>query len=158
MTIPDPNAEQDRSNWKNRSGETVDLTLVGADHIRQYEETGGVIGHDWNHTSCLILHAIGRNTGRTIKKALIYAPYEDAFVIVGSLSGSPKHPNWYLNLVAHPDARVQVWDAIHDVRARTSTGTERERLWKLVCDEFPPYADYQQKTDREIPVVVLDRR
>lgn len=157
MTDTDPAAQQDRSNWTNRDGQPVDLTLVGDEHIRRYEETGGQIGHDWNHTSCLILHATGRVTGRTIKKALIYAPYDDAFVIVGSLAGSPKHPNWYLNLIAHPEARAQVWNVVHDVRARTSTGPERENLWKLVCTEFPSYSHYQQQTDRQIPVVVLDR-
>jgi deazaflavin-dependent oxidoreductase (nitroreductase family) len=135
-----------------------DLTLVGAEHVARYEETGGLIGHDWNATSCLILHAVGRRSGRLIKRALIYGRSGPAFVVVGSKAGAPSHPQWFLNLMAAPDVVVQVRDELIAVRARMATGDERARLWELMIGEFPNYDDYQRRTDREIPVVVLDRR
>ena len=135
-----------------------DLTLVGAEHVAQYEATGGRVGHDWNNTQSLIAHTIGRRTGRLIKRALIYAPWRDAFVVVGSKSGVDTHPEWYRNMRAVPDIVVQVWDELIPVRARTATGAERAELWTLMTREFPNYEQYQQRTEREIPVVVLERR
>jgi proline iminopeptidase len=78
-------------------------------------------------------------------------------VIVASKGGAPEHPGWYKNLVANPAAEVQIKGDVFPVRARDAEGEERERLWKLMNEEWPHYAEYQEKTDREIPVVVLDR-
>lgn len=135
-----------------------DLTLVGAEHVACYEATGGRVGHDWNDTQCLIAHTIGRRSGRLIKRALIYAPWGDAFVVVGSKAGAHTHPEWYRNITAVPDIVVQVRDELIPVRARTATGAERAELWALMTREFANYEQYQHRTEREIPVVVLDRR
>ena len=116
-----------------------DLRLVGAEHVAQYEATGGRIGHDWNDTQCLIAHTIGRRSGHVIKRALIYAPRGDAFVVVGSKGGADTHPEWYRNMCAVPDIVVQVRDELVAVHARTATGAERAELWTLMTREFPNY-------------------
>ena len=77
-------------------------------------------------------------------------------MIVASKGGAPKHPQWYLNLQAHPEVEVQVGTKKLKTKARTAAGAERRRLWEIALKFWPPYADYQQKTEREIPVVVLD--
>ncbi len=79
-------------------------------------------------------------------------------LVVASKGGSAEHPDWYKNLEAHPDATVQVKSEQIPVRARTAHGEERTRLWQLMTEVWPPYDDYKRKTDREIPVVVLQRR
>ena len=135
-----------------------DLRLVGAEHIAQYEATGGRVGHDWINTQCLIARTIGRRSGRLIKRALIYAPLGDAFVVVGSKAGADTNPEWYRNMCAVPDIVVQVRNELIPVRARTSVGAERAELWARMTREFPNYQRYQELTDREIPVVVLERR
>jgi deazaflavin-dependent oxidoreductase (nitroreductase family) len=145
----------------NEDGRTYpepDLSLVGAEHVARYEATGGQVGHDWNNTQCLILHVVGRRTGRVIKRALIYGPYGDAFVVVASKGGAPTHPEWYRNLVARPNVVAQVWDELIPVRARTTSGSERVTLWQWMITEFPNYDEYHRRTEREIPVVVLERR
>jgi deazaflavin-dependent oxidoreductase (nitroreductase family) len=76
--------------------------------------------------------------------------------VIASKGGAPKHPSWYLNILANPDVEVQVGTAKLNARARTATGEERARLWEKSLEFWPPYADYQRKTEREIPVVVLD--
>ena len=132
-----------------------DFSLFGDEHIRQYEETGGAVGHDWNDTSILILRTRGRRTGELRKFPLIYGRSGDDYVIVASKGGDPKHPGWYLNLEADPEVTVQVHDQIIPVRARTASGEERSRLWEIMVREWKYYDRYQEKTDREIPVVVL---
>jgi deazaflavin-dependent oxidoreductase (nitroreductase family) len=132
-----------------------DFTLFGDEHVRQYEETGGAVGHDWNDTTILILHTTGRRTGELRKFPLIYGRSGDDYVIVASKGGDPDHPGWYKNLLAQPDAKIQVWDAVIPVRTRTAEGAERERLWELMVGQWKYYPRYQEKTEREIPVVVL---
>jgi deazaflavin-dependent oxidoreductase (nitroreductase family) len=132
-----------------------DVSLLGADHIARYEETGGVVGHEWNGATCLVLTTRGRITGEARKSALIYARDGDDYVVVASKGGAPSHPLWYRNLVAEPDVTAQVLDRRFPAVARTAEGTERERLWKVVTRVWPNYDVYVTRTDREIPVVVL---
>lgn len=132
--------------------------LQGDEHVRAYRETDGVEGHDWRDgTSILLLTTKGRKSGTPRTSALIYGEADGDHVIVASLGGRPNHPAWYLNLDADPDVEVQVRGDVFRARARTATGEERERLWALMVDEFPTYAEYQTRTDRVIPVVVLER-
>jgi deazaflavin-dependent oxidoreductase (nitroreductase family) len=135
-----------------------DFSLFGDEHVRQYEATGGTVGHDWNGTSCLILHTTGRRTGRTVKLPLIYGRAGDDYVIVASKGGAPEHPGWYKNLVAHPDAEIQVRDRVIPVHARTATPEEKRRLWPIMTKEWPEYDKYQAGTPRDIPVVLLTPR
>jgi deazaflavin-dependent oxidoreductase (nitroreductase family) len=132
--------------------------LFGDEHVRRYRETGGEVGHIWrNGSKILLLTTKGRTTGEPRTTPLIYEDADDAYVIVASKGGAPEHPGWYRNLAKEPQVELQVKDEVFPARARTATGEERERLWKLAALQWPPYDDYQKKTDREIPVVVLER-
>jgi deazaflavin-dependent oxidoreductase (nitroreductase family) len=139
-----------------------DLTLVGDDHIKAYEATGGEQGYLWNGATCLILRTTGAKSGQPRKSALIYAAHtahgDDAYVLIASQGGAPTHPNWYHNLLAHPDCEVQVKGDVIPVRAQTAEGAEREELWNLAATQWPNYNEYTKRTDRVIPVVVLEKR
>jgi deazaflavin-dependent oxidoreductase (nitroreductase family) len=133
-------------------------SLYGEDHIRRYRETGGEVGHIWKRgAKTLLLTTTGRKSGEQRTSALIYEADGDRYVIVASKGGAPEHPAWYLNLSANPDVEVQVKDDVFQARARTAEGEERERLWRLVTVQWPDYDEYVKRTDREIPVVVLER-
>jgi deazaflavin-dependent oxidoreductase (nitroreductase family) len=132
--------------------------LFGDEHVRRYEETDGEVGHDWEGGApTLILTTRGRKTGKDRKCPLIYQEHNGAYVIVASKGGAPEHPGWYLNLEANPEVRVQVKADRFTARARTAGGAERDELWPKMAAVWPDYDEYQRKTDREIPVVVLER-
>jgi deazaflavin-dependent oxidoreductase (nitroreductase family) len=136
-----------------------DYSLFGDEHISQYEATNGEVGYLWNGATCLVLHTKGRTTGALRKFPLIFGQRGDDFVLVASKGGAPEHPGWYLNLLAHPDdVVVQVKGDVIAVRARTAEGTERSELWDLMLEQWPDYDSYQANTERQIPVVVLERR
>jgi deazaflavin-dependent oxidoreductase (nitroreductase family) len=135
-----------------------DYSLFGDDHVREYEATGGKVGHDWNGTSCLILHTQGRKSGETRKLPLIYGRDGNDYVIVASKGGAPDHPGWYRNLLAHPDVSIQVWDKVIPVRARTGSAADKQRVWPIMTRQWPAYDDYQAGTPRDIPVVLLTPR
>jgi deazaflavin-dependent oxidoreductase (nitroreductase family) len=127
-----------------------------ADHTRRYLETGGEEGHEWRPgVPTLLLTTTGRKSGVKRRTALIYGRDNADYVIVASKGGTPEHPAWYLNLDADPEVEIQVLDSVLPATARTVTGEERERLWALMRQIWPAYDEYQTKTDREIPVVVL---
>jgi deazaflavin-dependent oxidoreductase (nitroreductase family) len=132
-------------------------TLFGEDHVQRYRETGGEVGHQWKRGSrVLLLTTKGRTSGKPRTTPLIYEQDGDRFVIVASKGGAPEHPGWFRNLQKDPNVELQVLDKVFPARARTAEGDERERLWELVNQQWPDYATYQTKTDREIPVVVLE--
>jgi proline iminopeptidase len=132
--------------------------LYGEEHVRRYRETDGEEGYDWREGSkILLLTTTGRKSGKETTTPLIFAMDGDNPVIVASKGGAPEHPGWYKNLVANPAAEVQIKGDVFPVRARDAEGEERERLWKLMNVEWPHYEEYQQKTYREIPVVILER-
>lgn len=132
--------------------------LFGQEHVQRYRETDGEEGHDWQKGSkVLILTTTGRKSGEKRDTPLIYETNGDSWVVVASKGGAPEHPAWYLNLQADPEAEIQVKADRFPVRARTAEGEEREELWRLAARQWPDYDDYQQKTDRQIPVVVLER-
>jgi len=133
--------------------------LFGEEHVRRYRETGGEVGHIWKEGSTvLLLTTTGRSSGKPRTTPLIYAQDGDRYVIVASKGGAPQHPGWYLNLDKQPDVTVQVKDQVVRARARTAEGEERERLWAKANEVWPHYVEYARKTDREIPVVVLEPR
>ncbi|MHB8464723.1 MAG: nitroreductase family deazaflavin-dependent oxidoreductase [Acidimicrobiales bacterium] len=134
-----------------------DLTLVGEEHIRRYLETDGEVGHDWNGVPILILTTTGRRSGEPRRSALIYGQEDGRHVIIASQGGAPTHPNWYHNLTANPHVEVQVRGDRFRARARTAEDEERDRLWSVMTTVWPNYDVYQTRTDRRIPVVVLDR-
>jgi deazaflavin-dependent oxidoreductase (nitroreductase family) len=128
-----------------------------ADHIRGYVESDGEDGHHWRGVSTLLLTHRGRTSGKLYRTALIYGRDGDSYLVVASKGGAPDHPSWYRNLVANPDVELQVGAEKFAARARTATAAEKPRLWQLMTAVWPDYDDYQTKTDRDIPVVVLDR-
>ena len=133
-------------------------SLHGQEHVRRYRETNGEVGHIWRRGSkVLLLTTTGRKSGRPGTTPLIYESAGDDYVIVASNGGAPEHPGWYRNLANEPRVEVQVLGDIFRARARTATGDERARLWELAAQQWPPYDDYQTRTEREIPVVVLER-
>jgi deazaflavin-dependent oxidoreductase (nitroreductase family) len=143
----------------NPSYQAPDLLLVGDDHIRAYQETGGETGYLWNGVPTLLLTTTGRKSGEPRTSALIYAQDGDDYLIIASMGGAPKHPQWYLNITANPEAEIQVRGDKIPVTARTAkSGDERDRLWKVMSGPWPNYDTYQTRTDREIPVVVLTPR
>jgi deazaflavin-dependent oxidoreductase (nitroreductase family) len=132
--------------------------LFGEEHVRRYRETGGEVGHEWKEGSTvLLLTTTGRTSGEPRTTPLIYAVDGDRYVIVASKGGAPDDPGWYLNLSKTPEVELQVKDEVFGARARVAEGDERERLWAKANEVWPHYAEYATKTDREIPVVVLER-
>jgi len=136
------------------------------EHAKRYIASGGTDGHLYKMTQpgrpeitvpSLLLTTTGRKSGEKYIFPLFYGDTADGgYLIVASKGGAPKHPQWYLNIVAHPEVEVQVGTKKVKARARTVTGPERAKLWDDALKFWPPYADYAKKTDREIPVVVLD--
>ncbi len=137
--------------------EEPDDQLFGPEHVRVYRETGGERGYHWRGTEILLLSTRGRRSGETRTTPLIQRADGDGWVVVASKGGYPQNPGWYENLAADPDAEVEVRDERIPVRARTVEGEERTRLWQKMTEVWPAYDEYQQRTSREIPVVVLER-
>ena len=135
-----------------------DDDLFGAEHVRVYRETKGERGYHWRGTTILLLSTTGRKSGEPRTTPLIHRTDGDRWVVVASKGGAPEHPGWYQNLLANPEATIEVKAQEIPVRATTATGEERSRLWALMAEVWPAYDDYQKKTDREIPVVVFTRR
>ena len=128
-----------------------------AEHLSKYQATNGADGHIWNGVPTLLLTTTGRKSGDARTLPLIYGKDGDRFVIVASRGGAPDHPGWYKNLVAHPDVKLQVAADKFAARASTAKGAERARLWQVMTKIWPAYDEYQTKTTREIPVVILER-
>ena len=104
----------------------------------------------------LLLTTTGRKSGERFVFPLYYGTTSDSYIIVASKGGAPDHPGWYKNLVVNPEVEVQVGTKKLKAKARTVTGEERAKLWPVALKFWPPYADYAKKTEREIPIVVLD--
>ena len=127
-------------------------------HKHLYRLTGGLVGHHVGPLPILLLDHEGRRSGKLRTTPLLYVKDGDNLAVIASKGGSPKHPAWYLNLVANPDTVVQVGRRRIPVRARTAAGAERTRLWKQAVRTYRGYTGYQRRTEREIPVVVLEPR
>jgi deazaflavin-dependent oxidoreductase (nitroreductase family) len=132
-----------------------DLTLIGAEHVRRYRETNGDVGYLWNGVPTLLLTTTGRRSGELRTSALIFGRDGEDYLVVASMGGAPRHPQWYLNVSAHPEAEAQVGADRVPVVARTAPAAEKPRLWRIMAGIWPNYDAYQSRTDRDIPVVVL---
>jgi deazaflavin-dependent oxidoreductase (nitroreductase family) len=126
-----------------------------AEHTRKYLASGGTEGHENNGVFTLVLATTGRKTGEPRRTCLIYGTDGEDFVVVASKGGAEKDPAWFTNLQADPSVGVQVGTRRFTATARAATPAERERLWPQMVQIFPLYAEYAQKTDRQIPVVLL---
>ncbi len=139
--------------------ETVEDSPVGwvASHIRRYVRTDGADGGTFHGVPSLLLTTRGRRSGTLRRTALMYGRDGDDYLLVASNGGAAKHPAWYLNLTADPAVEIQVGAERIAGRARTATAEERVRLWPVMTKVFPTYARYERETDREIPVIVIER-
>jgi proline iminopeptidase len=135
------------------------------DHANRYISSAGTDGHMYKanppgygerHVPSLLLTTTGRKSGEKFIFPLYYGETGNSYIIVASKGGAADHPSWYKNLVVNPEVEVQVGTKRLTANARTTSGAERARLWEEALKFWPPYADYQKKTEREIPVVVLD--
>jgi deazaflavin-dependent oxidoreductase (nitroreductase family) len=132
--------------------------LFGDEHVQAYRETDGERGHDWmKGSTVLLLTTEGRKSGEERTTPLIYRPYEDKHLVVASKGGADDPPDWYRNIQHDPEVGVQIRGERFRARARDATPDEKPDMWKTMTAMWPDYDDYQQKTEREIPVVVLER-
>jgi deazaflavin-dependent oxidoreductase (nitroreductase family) len=135
------------------------------DHLQRYLATDGEDGYLWDASlgggkgkiATLLLTTTGRKSGQPLTLPLIFGRAGEDYVVVASQGGAPQNPAWYLNLQANPDVHVQVKADKFKARARTASASERSKLWTQMVGIYGPYADYQKKTEREIPIVILQR-
>ncbi len=131
--------------------------LYGKEHVDRYVATNGEEGYIWRNAPILILTTTGRRSGEQRSTPLIFGTHGNEYLIVGSQGGSPKAPAWYSNLTANPEVHVQVKGDRFMAHARTATDAEKPELWKIMTEVWPAYDQYQQRTERVIPVVILTR-
>ena len=127
------------------------------DHVRRYLQSNGEDGHEWNGVQTLLLTTTGRHSGKSFTTPLIYGQDGDRYLIVASRGGAPHHPNWYLNLDKQPEIEVQVLADRFQARARAASPDEKPALWAIMAAIWPAYDEYQTRTTREIPVVIIER-
>lgn len=125
-------------------------------HRSLYRATRGIVGRRLVDNDMLLLTTQGAKTGKSHTVPLLYLTADDTFVVIASYGGRPRPPDWYRNLVAHPDAAVQAGSRAANVRARTASSTERDEWWPKVLAAYHGYREYQSHTDRVIPVVFLE--
>jgi len=121
-----------------------------------YEATDGAEGGDLRGRPVIVLTTVGAKTGKLRKTALMRVEHDGVYAVVASLGGAPKHPVWYFNIVAQPHVELQDRAVKRDYLAREITADEKALWWERAVAAYPPYADYQAKTEREIPVLVLE--
>jgi len=129
--------------------------LFTAIHVFVYRLSGGRVSGEVRRLHVLLLTTTGRKSGRSRTMPLGYFKHDGAYVIIASNSGSDHHPGWYYNLKSNPFAKIQIKANHTTVRAEDATGDERHRLWNELLQVSPAYANYQQRTSREIPLVIL---
>ncbi len=125
--------------------------------IREFRANGGKVGGIMQGMPVVLLTTKGAKTGRELTRPLVYTRDEDRVVIVASFAGGPRNPPWYHNLLAHPLATVEIGTEKYQARATVATGAERDRLFKQHAAAMPIFNEYQKKTTRQIPVMVLTR-
>jgi deazaflavin-dependent oxidoreductase (nitroreductase family) len=131
------------------------LMLGSGAHAGVYRATKGKLFGRMGKSPILLLNTVGRKSGKKRTTPLLYVMDGEDFVLIASKGGAPTHPAWYLNLMANPDVAVEVGDREVRVRAEEVSGAEKTRLWQKMVEMYPTYDDYQTKTEREIPLLVL---
>jgi deazaflavin-dependent oxidoreductase (nitroreductase family) len=126
--------------------------------IEEFRANGGKVGGNFEGAPMLLLHHVGARSGVERVNPLVYQPAGDNLAVFASKAGAPTNPDWFHNLVANPVTTVEVGDGTRAVRARVAEGEEREQIWSRQKELMPGFADYEQSTDRQIPVVVLEPR
>lgn len=126
--------------------------------IDEFRANQGRVGGPFEGAPLLLLHHVGAKTGTERVNPMMYQAIGDDFAVFASKSGAPTNPGWYYNLVAHPDASVEVGAETHHVVARVAAPRERAEIWSRQKEAYPQFAEYESKTAREIPVVILERK
>lgn len=126
--------------------------------IAEFRANDGKVGGQFEGAPLLLLHSIGAKSGAQRVNPMMYQAVGDSFAVFASKAGADTNPDWYHNLVANPDGSVEVGADTVDVRARVLDGSERDEVWSVQKERFPGFAEYEQKTSRVIPVVLLERR
>ena len=148
--------ERETSAEKDLSGPArLALKLGSGAHAGVYRATGGKLFGRMGKSPILLLNTVGRKSGKKRTSLLLYVMDGEDFVIIASKGGAPAHPAWYLNLKANPGATVEIGDREVWVRAEEADPEEKVRLWQKMVEMYPAYDDYQKKTEREIPLLVL---
>ncbi|MDP6976413.1 MAG: nitroreductase family deazaflavin-dependent oxidoreductase [Acidimicrobiales bacterium] len=129
-----------------------------ADHVERYLASDGADGFEFNGAECIILTTTGRRTGKLRRTPLVRVHDGENYLVIASMGGAAKNPVWYLNLLANPEVTLQDRAEVHELVARTADADEKARRWPAALAAWPSYADYQAKTDRDIPLVVLEPR
>ena len=149
-------SEREASTERDLSGPArLALKLGSGAHAGVYRATGGKLFGRMGKSPILLLNTVGRKTGRKRTSPLLYVMDGEDFVIIASKGGAATHPAWYLNLRANPDATVEIGDREVQVEAGVADPEEKARLWEKMVEMYPTYDDYQRKTEREIPLLVL---
>jgi len=131
--------------------------LYGQEHVDRYQATDGEEGHEWQGTTALLLTTTGNRSGEERTTPLIYQEHDGDYLVVASKGGSDEPPAWYRNIEADPTVQVQVKGDKFTAKARDADPEEKPAMWRKMTAAWPDYDEYQTKTDREIPVVVLER-
>src|SRR5271165_4611801 len=126
------------------------------EQAEKYMESGGTDGTDLQGKPVILLTTVGAKTGKLRKTPLMRVEHDGQYAVVASMGGAPKHPVWYLNLLADPHVTLQDGDRVMDLQARTASAAERAEWWPHATEAWPPYDEYQAKTEREIPIVLFD--
>lgn len=151
-------SEPERSESSNRGGgQRLDLHELNQQVITEFRANQGKVGGRYANRPLLLLTTTGAKSGRARTTPLAYTRDGERIVVIASFGGGPKNPSWYHNLVANPEAIVEVGSERFRVRARVATGEERQRLYTRQAEQMPAFAEYQKKTTRQIPVIVLTR-
>lgn len=140
-----------------RSDLGTDITLIGEEHVRRYRETDGEVGYLWNGATACLLTTRGRKSGEERTIAIIFKQVGSRYAIVASKGGAPEHPHWYRNLLADPHVTMQIKGETFAGIARTAQGAEHDELWAASCAQWPNYDLYQARTERRIPIAVIER-
>jgi deazaflavin-dependent oxidoreductase (nitroreductase family) len=124
--------------------------------IDEFRANGGKLGGNFEGAPMLLLHSTGAKSGKERVNPMMYQAVDGGYAVFASKAGAPTNPDWYHNLRANPTATVEVGERTVPVRAREATGDERDRIWETQKERYPGFADYESKTTRTIPVVVLE--
>ena len=126
------------------------------EQVEAYERSGGTQSTTLRGVPVVVVTSLGARSGKVRKNPVMRVEHDGAYALVASKGGSPSHPTWYHNLVAHPTVEIQDGAERRDYGVRLATGEERERWWRRAVEVWPDYAAYQKKTDREIPVFIAE--
>jgi deazaflavin-dependent oxidoreductase (nitroreductase family) len=124
--------------------------------IEEFRANGGKVGGQFEGAPLLLLHTVGARTGQPRVNPMMYQPVPDGYAVFASKGGAPVNPDWYYNVLARPRVTAEIGTGTAEFLARVAEGEERERIWAAQKAAYPGFADYEQKTSRQIPVLVLE--